>query len=186
MNEHALRPGFMAAAAVALAGVLIVLLPQHAASIARLAVVTLAASAGLYALAVHAPAAWWRSPFDRHADDAPRARSADEVEWIRSTLNARRQPVANGPDLPPQTLRFLQPLIRAALERHGVEADHLAPRTRAVLDARPLDHAPWYRTHGPDGRAVADVVHSILDELDRLDGPARSEAHHDPRTRTAP
>lgn len=169
MNEQTLRPGFMAAAAVTIAGLLILLLPHHAVSIARLAVVTLAAAAGLHALAVLAPPAWWKSPFDWNVDPAHKPRSADEVDWIRSTLGAPRQPVPGAPPLPSQTLRFLQPIIRAALERHEMGPQDLTPLARAVLVARPLDHAPWYRTRRPDARTVGETVHEILDELERLD-----------------
>lgn len=185
MNEHAVRPGSVAAAAVLIGGLLVIVLPQHAGSIIRLVIVSAAAAAGLYALTLHAPAAWWASPLDRKPLRRGR-RPADEVAVIRASLSGRRQRIAYGPPLPPETVRLLQPLIRGALERaghddpgeEGVESARrpLSPTAAAVLAAEPLSHPPWFRTVRPDARTTAAAVHRILDELDALAALGTSSA----------
>jgi hypothetical protein len=178
MNEPALRPAEITAAAVVVAGGLIIVWPQLALSFAGLVIATVAAAAGLHAFAVLAPPAWWRSPFEPRRRRRRRAGRADDLDWIRATLKGRRQPVENGPPLPPATLRLLQPLIRDVLEREGIDPDDTAelepagirkcPLTRAVLDAEPLRHPPWFRTRRPDARHAAETVQGVLDELDRI------------------
>lgn len=212
MNERTLRPANVAAAAVLIGGVLIVVLPQHGLSIVQLVVVTIAAAAALYALAISVPewsATWWRvAPFNRPsravgptrrlrathparpARLAPRnggvrrpfgrgrSRGPGNLERIRSKLSGRRQPISNGPPVPPEALRLLQPLIRVALEREGLDPGDeahretaralLSPLTWAVLTSEPLRGPPWYRTRRRAERQVADVVHRVFDDLDRL------------------
>jgi hypothetical protein len=85
-------------------------------------------------------------------------------------------------------LRLLQPLIRAALEQHGVDPRDpvqldsarplLSPLTWAVLTSDPLKGASWLRTLRPDGRAVAGVVHSVFDDLDHLAARDRDPHRH--------
>lgn len=178
MNERTLRPGNIAAAAVVLGGILLIVAPQHGWSIVRLTIVTIAAGAGLYALAVNAPATWWSSPFDRTGRGGRKARASAEIDWIRSTLSGRRQRIDDAAPLPPETLRLLQPLIQLALEREGLDPREgayagaarrlLSARTWAVLDSDPLKWPARSRTRRPDERRAAEVVNDILDELERL------------------
>jgi hypothetical protein len=178
MSGEWLRPGHVAAAALLIGGMLVAVLPQHALSIARLVVVTMAAAAALHALALNAPPRWWRSPFAGHRRNRRRASTADDIDWIRSMLAAPRQRVRHGPSLPPETLGVLQPLIRSALERHGIDAADtrgraaartlLAPVSWAVLTGEPVKGGQWYRLLPPDERATARVVHGVLDDLERL------------------
>ena len=185
MNERTFRPANIAAAAVMIGGLLGLLLPQHGATILRLVIVTIAAAAGVYALAVLAPPAWWKSPFDqvrnRHARD-----ERDEIDWIRSKLAGPRQRITRGRAVPPETLRLLQPLIGSALEREGFDPadrasigsarDVLSPLTAAVLDSEPLKRGLRLGMVRPDADATAGVVHAVLDDLERLsDGP---RSHH--------
>jgi hypothetical protein len=181
VNERTLRPANIAAAAAVIGGVLVVLLPRHAMSIAQVVIVTIGAGAGLQALILNAPPTWWRSPFDRSVGSSGQTRPVfDETSWIRAVLSGRRQKIPNGPPLPPETLRVLQPLIRTALERQGIDPDdrrsRTAARTRlsattlAILIAKPAKRATWLDTLRPDAHETARVVHDVLDELDRLDG----------------
>lgn len=177
MNDELLHPGNIAAATVVIGGTLIMVWPRHGLTIVGLMIVTLAAAAGLYALALNSPPAWWLSPFERRAHR--RSREAGEAEWIRATLSGRRQAIVHGPPIPPGTLRLLQPLIRGALVREGLDPDDrasieaarasLAPATWALLRTEPLKHATRFRTLRPDPRAVARAVNDVLDDLDRLD-----------------
>lgn len=188
MNEQILRPSHMAAAAVVIAGGLVAIAPQHAASVVRLMLVTVAAATALYALVVNAPARWWRSPFDRGVDAvAGRGPGSGELGRLRLLLRSRRQRIAGGPALPPEVLRMLQPQIRTALDARGVELRRgeddvaaarglLSPVTFAILVADPLDQPRWRNTVRGDERASADVVHHALDELDRL-GAERAGRH---------
>lgn len=181
MNEGALRPGNVAAAAVLIGGVLATVLPQHAMSIVQLVIVTVAVSTGLYALAVHVPSAgWispfkWMSPFGRAAYPGRRRRRSDELRSIRLKLSGRRQPIENGPPMPPVTLRLLKPLIASALDLDPSEEPpppsargRVSPLTWAVLTSQPLRRPRWFRTLRPNEREVTQTVHSVLDELDRL------------------
>lgn len=174
MNERTYRPANIAAAAVVIAGLLIVLAPQHAPSIVRLALVTVAAAAGLYALAMRAPPAWWVSPFEHLRMTAGRAES-DEIGWIRAKLSAPRQRMADGTPLPPETVRLLQPLIESALQREGIAPAEaaagrlLSPRTRAVLTWQPPKRRLGLSLRA-DPRATADIVHAVLNDLERLAG----------------
>ena len=142
MNESALRPGNVAAAAVLIGGVLTVLLPQHAMSIVQLVIVTVAVSSAVYALAVNVPSAgWispfkWMSPFNRAAYQGRRTRPSDELGSIGSKLSGRRQPIENGPPMPPATLRLLKPLIAVALDFDpngpaAIEYDSMRKHVRA-------------------------------------------------------
>lgn len=191
MNERTLRPGNVAAAAVVIGGVLVLALPQHAMSIVRLVLVTVAAGTGLYALALNAPATWWLSPFDRRRGAGSKGDASAEIDWIRSTMSGRRQRIENGSPLPPETLRLLRPLIRVALEREGVDPGDrthpdsgrrpLSARTWAVLNSEPLEWRPRSRTLRADRRRTAEAVHAILDELDRLGASIAGDVAHSPR-----
>ncbi|HEX2167961.1 MAG TPA: hypothetical protein VHG09_12075 [Longimicrobiales bacterium] len=190
MNERTFRPANISAAAVAIGGVLIAVLPQHAMSITVLVIAAIAAAAGLYALAVNAPPAWWRSPFDA-ARAGGRRTEPDDIDRIRSRLSGRRQRIARDTALPPGTLRMLQPLIHVALEREGIETDDeaaiasartlVSPLTWAVLTTEPMERPGWIRTMRPATRHTADVVHRVLNDLGRLADGRRTPQQHDPR-----
>lgn len=176
MNETTLRPGSIALAAVVIGGALIAILPPYAMSIVRLVIATVAAAAGLYALGVNAPPAWWASPFDRRRWRLRMRNGADDIARIRSRLSGWRQPTGEMP-LPADVVALLKPLIESALERQGVDAEALevagsmyalSPATRAVLQTDVRDRAPWYRLVPPQAGAVATAVHDVLDDLDRL------------------
>ena len=171
------RPVDVAAGALLLGGLLVVAVPQHAGTIVRIVAVTFAAIAALYVVTVHVPewrATWWRSPFNRTDQRRRPQPRSEELKRIRASMAGRRVPLENGSPLPPETLRLLQPLIRVALEREGHSAtsehalNRLSPVTRSVLDIDPRRHQPWYRTRRPDEREVAEAVHAVLDDLDRL------------------
>lgn len=181
MNERTLRPANVAAAVMAIGGALTLVFPGHVLSILQVVAVTVAAAAGLYVLAVHVPpSGWispfrWMSPFRLATRPQRRGGRSAELEAIRVRMSGRRQRIAGGPPLPPAVLRMLQPALRAALDldlREGVPPpqarDRLSPAAWTVLTAEPLAGARWFRTLHSDPRAVAEAVHVILDELDRL------------------
>ena len=181
MNERTLRSGSVAAAAVLIGGVLIVALPQHSVSIVQLVVVTVAAAAGLYALGANVPHTGWISPFKWRSPFSPGVRpgtagqASDEMDSIRAKLSGRRQPIENGPAMPPEILRLLKPLIRIAHDLDPDDEAHqppargvLSPLTRAILTSDSLNESHWFRTLWSNEREVAEVVHSVMDDLDRL------------------
>jgi hypothetical protein len=176
VNARNLWPANTAAAALFIGGVLVVLFPEAVASVARLVVVTIAATAGLYALAVNSPPAWG-SPFLRGARRRGGG-SAGEVAWIRARLAGWRLRAGPAPPMPREVLRMLRPLIVTALQRQGIDANDAADRTAArqllsplswaVLTGDPGGRLAGLPTHPPDRRRVAEVVHRVLDDLDRL------------------
>lgn len=191
MSEQAPRPGSIAMAAVVIGGVLIMLLPQHAMSIARLVILTSAAAAGLHALGVSAPAKWWRSPFDRPGRSSHR-RGEDDYDRIRSALGGWRQRIPGGAPLPPEVVRLLKPLIAGSVARGGGHAtgagdDGVAfvrpsPLVRSVQAVRATGRPHWYRLVRPDARAVSAAVLNVLNELDdHSGGPASVPPATDPR-----
>lgn len=143
MNERTLRPGNVAAAAALLGGILLIALPQHAMSVVRLVIVTIAVGSALHVLAVHVPTTgWispfkWMSPFSRRVGHARRRRRVGELDVLRASLGGRRQPIEGGEPLPPGTLRTLQPMIALALD----------------LDARLLRRAALGGDADPDASA---------------------------------
>jgi hypothetical protein len=179
MNARNLRPANTAAAALAIGGVLIVVVPQYASSIVRLVIVSIAAMAGLYALAANSPPAWG-SPFQR-AVRRRGGRGSDEVAWIRARLWGWRLPVGPAAAMPMEVQRMLRPLIITALQRQGVDPDDdagraaardlLSPLSWAVLTGGPpgrLRWLDWPRARPPARRRVAELVHRVMDELERL------------------
>ena len=181
MNERALRPGNVAAAAMLIGGVIAIVLPQYAMSLVQLVIVTVAVSTALYALAVNVPSAgWispfkWMSPFNRAAYPGRRKRRSDELRSIRSKLSGRRQPIEGSPPMPPATLRLLKPLIAVALDLDSGDEPppttargRVSPLIWAVLTSEPLQRPRWFRTLRPNEREVTQTVHSVLDELDCL------------------
>jgi hypothetical protein len=181
MNERTLRLGNVAAGAVVIGGVLVVAMPREAVSILQLVIATVAVAGGLYALALHVPPSGWMSPFKWMSPFNQKVRRETghhrlhETDSIRSKLSNRRQPVADGPPMPPEILLLLKPLIRTALnldpdERSDPAAarKRLSPLTWAVLTSAPLREPHWYQTLRPDEREVTDVVHHVLDDIDHL------------------
>ena len=181
MKRRALWPGNVAAGAVLIGGVLIVALPRHVLSIVQLVIVTTAVSAGLYALAANVPTTgWispfkWLSPFGRVTHSARLGHRSNRLDLIRGRLSDRRQRVDNGPSIPPAILRQLKPLIAVALDldlrdetRLASARGRLSPRTFAALTSDPLDRPSWFRTSRSNEREVAETVHRVLDDLDRL------------------
>lgn len=176
MTDPAYRPGHLAAAALTLGGLLLIGVPQRAPSIIRLVLVTLAAAGGLHLILSHGGPAFLLSPFRwtlREKDDD--GGSAD-ARRLRSALEGRRHRIAGAAPLPPATIRTLQPLIEAALDRDGAGPDaplrraaalqRLSLQTRAILAHDATVNPPWFRTLRSDPRATARVVSAVLDELD--------------------
>jgi hypothetical protein len=141
----------------------------------------MAVVAGLFALALNVPpTGWlspfkWLSPFGRPIRLERGGNGPDDIESIRSRLAGWRQPIQFGPPMPPDILRLLKPLIRAALdlgpddEPPSASARALvSPLTWAVLTSDPPTNHYWFQRLPPDRRVVAEAVHSVLDELDRL------------------
>lgn len=182
MNARNLRPANTAAAALFIGGVLVVVFPEAVPTVLRLVMVTIAATAGLYALAVNSPPAWG-SPFLRAIRRRGR-REAGDVAWIRARLGGWRLRVGSAAPMPPEVLRTLRTLIVTALQRQGIDADDAAGRAAArqllsplswtVLTGRPGSGLAAVPTSPPDRRRVAELVHRVLDDLDGLDPTSHS------------
>lgn len=180
MTDRTLRPGTIAAAAVAIGGILIMAMPQHSLSIVRLVIVTSAAAAGLFALRISVPRTWWTSPFDGRVPQVEERARSDDIDRVRSMLAGRRQPIENGPPLPAAAIRLLKPLIGVSIERKGLDPSDqdqlesarglVSPLTWAVFTSDPLLWPRWYQTRWPNEQEVADVAHKVLDDLDRMAG----------------
>jgi hypothetical protein len=177
----------LAAGAVVVAGLVAAFLPQHVGSISRLLFGALAVSALSLPLfrAVRAAADTRSSVFER-------------IRWRRSTedgvpgLTALRNSLhTTGPTtrvpLPPTVHRQLAAIVTVALDRHGIDPANPAHRRRlsattwTVVDAERArransDHRPEFRVTPV---ASARMVHTVLDDLQRLDdGLAPAHAHH--------
>lgn len=181
MNERTFRLANVASAAVVIGGILLVAMPRQGLSIIQLVMATIAAASGLHVLALNVPPTGWMSPFRWMSPFAPTrvpgrgSHGADEIDGIRRKLSGWRQPVDNGPPLPPDILRLLKPLIVEALELDPTHEEPpesaremVSPLTWAVLTTRPLKAPHWFRTVPPREREVAEVVHRVLDDLDRV------------------
>lgn len=198
MSPRALAPANMAAAAVLIGGVLIVARPEHVLGVAELVLVTIAAGAGLYALAAHVPpTAWmspfkWMSPFGGGPGPERRRHGSDEIDAIRSKLSDRRQRIAHGPPLPPDVLRLLRPVIADALDidpddvaQVAAAGRRLSPLAWSVLASDPIPRSYWLNTLRPNEWEVAEVVHEVLDELEHLPAStsrrrSATAIHHQP------
>jgi hypothetical protein len=170
VNERTLRPSRLAAAAALIGGILLIALPQHAMSIVRLVIVTIAVGSALYVLAVHVPTTgWispfkWMSPFSRGSVRVRRRRRVGELDVLRSSLGGRRQPVEGGPALPPAIVRTLQPMITLALDldarllRRAALDGHDAGPDAAAGHGPPADSEegppPARRPLGPRDRSM--------------------------------
>ena len=122
MNLRMLSPGNVAAAAVLIGGALVVAMPRQATSVVQLVLLTIAAATVLHAVGSIVPewtATVW-SPFDRRVRRAGDVPGSAEIGRIRARMSGRRQRIADGRWLPPETLRLLHPLIGVALERDGL------------------------------------------------------------------
>jgi hypothetical protein len=198
VNERHLSIGNVAAGAVVIGGLLLVVLPQHAPSVLRLVIVTVAAAAGLHALATTVPPTGWLSPFKLMSPFGRRAPGGggggrwDELDPIRRKMGGWRQPMAHGPPLPPEVVRLLKNLAETALdldsERNVAQPSarpRLSPTTWAILTSEPETRPPWFRMRRPNRRKVAKTVVGVLDELDRLApgtlDPRPSDESRDPR-----
>lgn len=191
----AFRPSNVAAGVAILAGLAILVLPQQILSVVQVAIVAVAAAAGLCVLGAHVSGLDWISPLK---GDSPLGRSANTRRHLRgSSLHLRgmagvRYRIDGLPPLPPTTLRLLQRLVRNGLdlsletELRPRDRAELTPLTLAVLSAAPpvvTGWGRWLRARPPDVRTVATVVNRVMDDLDRLmesrssgrpsDGPAR-------------
>lgn len=180
MNERTLSPWNIAAGAVVIGGGLVFAMPQHVVGIVQLVIVTIAAAAGLYALAANVPPTGWMSPFKWMSPFSPRSAPAtdghvDDLDVIRSQLAGRRQPVDGAPPMPAEALHLLKPLIAAMLDVPADEAarsdaarSRLSPLAWAILTTDPTRRPPWFRTLAPSEGEVAEVLHRVLDELEEL------------------
>jgi hypothetical protein len=179
MNLPWIRPGHVAAAALLIGGVLVISVPQYAATVLRLMVVSVAAAAALYAIEVIAPPRWWRSPFPARRRRTQRASTADELDWIRALISGPRQRLDGAVPLPPELVRMLQSL--------GAEA---GATTAGVSGGDPdatIAAVPWYRLLPPAPRTTARAVLMILDDIERRAAqtsltPVASETTHESRT----
>lgn len=181
ITAFAPRTGETAAAVALFGGLLLIALPQHAATIVRVLLVALATVAALWAIGALVPeggiAGWWRSPFERPSDGRT-LRPSGELDRVRRMMAGRRRHISGGRPLPPDTIRLLQPLIVEALARRGLDASDPAHRTAIrgllsplawrVLVSDPRYLPRWYETRRPDMRRTADAVRQLLDELERL------------------
>lgn len=189
MNEHFIRPRNVAAAAVVIGGVLIIALPQYTLSIVQIVIVAGSVVAGIYALEVNVPTTgWispfkWMSPFSRGAHPGKKSATPDEIRSILSKLTGWRQTLEHGPPMPPEALNLLRPLIRAGLDLDAENETDLAaarsvlsPLTWAVLTSDQSRQPYWFQMLPPNKREVAEAVHHILDELERL-GAGNGDSH---------
>jgi len=184
MNEHNVRPAEMVGACLLIGGCLLVAFPGHAFSIVRVVLVTMAAGAALYALAVHVPPTGWMSPFKWMSPfGKPMQPKADErvgdlsdLASIRSKLRGWRYPGPRIPPMPPAVVSLLKPVIRTALKsprNHGSPTGQAARQgsmiTWGILDAQRPGSLDWLRVLPPKEAEVAEVVHAVLDDLDARD-----------------
>lgn len=176
MTDPAYRPGHLAAAALTLGGLLLIGVPERAPSIIRLVLVTLAAAGGLHLIMAHGSPAFLLSPFRWTVRDRDDEGGSADARRLRTALEGRRHRIAGGPALPAATIRILQPLIEAALDRDGAGPEsplrraaalqRLSMPTRAILAHDATVNPPWFRTLRSDARSTARVVSAVLDDLD--------------------
>lgn len=200
MSHPLLRSLGVAAAAAVIGGLVVIVLPHQAGDILHLVIVTAAAAVSIQILAATIPewaaARWMLSPFkQRRLPGAATDEHTDELSRIRDELSRRRQRMADGTPMTSATLRRLQPHVRVALEREGLGPAHgpdqaaartrLSPLSWTVLTNEPLAWKDWYQTRRPGPVQVAEVVHHVLDDLERLSpGYAPRSPGNAPRTRT--
>lgn len=197
MNERTLRFANVAAAAMVIGGLLVAALPGHVVGIMELVMVTGATAAGLYALVLHVPPTGWMSPFTwmspfarkgaRHAGN-----ESDEIDSIRAKLSGWRRALDGGAAMPLDTVRLLKPLITATLDTNPEEPREeervaaaralVSPLTWSVLTSDVAQGSPWLHAYRPSEHDVADLVHAVLDDLERLTAgggePLPTATHH--------
>lgn len=160
----------MVSAALVLGGLLLILSPRNALSIGQLAVATMAASGALFVVVRQLKPAVWMTPFNPR--DRPASSSSDrsEIDRLQTRLAGDRVKVGPGLSLPPEVVRVLQPIVRSELEAARGAPGHArpSPALQAILRFESPDARPRERGRRGDERAVAEVVHQILDELDAL------------------
>lgn len=186
MNASNLHPVNLIAAGVLIAGTLIILLPQHAVSVISVTVAGVAAAVSIHLLVTNTKGLregpWWRdmSPFTRaRARTNPRNVPRD-LERVRSMLGRTRHRGSNHAPLPFEVERALSRTIRIALDRERLNPFDPA---QSELVRRTLSPLTWSLLHEdqgsegqgrrqrmlqPDEKGVAEVVHQVLDDLDRL------------------
>lgn len=167
MTHQRPRTFVLASGLFLVGGVSVFFWPLSAIIVMKWLVGSLAVVTTLHVVTHTAPPVAWTSPFDRNGDQIGTP-EVDEVEWIRARLAGRR--IRIGGDavaVPPETLRLLRPLVEACLARQGGAG--LSPLARAVLHGDPTIRPGRWETIRPDTRAVAEIVHRVLDELERID-----------------
>lgn len=181
MNGPRIQPRLILAATVVIGGILVLALPQFAMSILQIVIVTAAVVFGVFALESNVPeTGWvspfkWMSPFRRGSYSWRKGNKADEIGSIRRKLSGWRQPIPPCPPMPPEVLGLLRPMIQTVLGLPSEGMDDLAearaylsPGTFAVLASDPSKPPPWFLMLPPNKEEVAEAVHGILDELDRI------------------
>lgn len=179
----------VAAAALVVAGGLILLHPQHAVTFLRLLLGTVAvAGLGLLLHSVRQRTRPFDSIFERDGRSARlRSQAVPGLPAIEGSLREATVP-AYGTPLPPGARRRLFALAVTVLDRDGV--DVLDPAQQAAAQARvsPLtwgvivDELSRVGVPRPRGRrrttpaATAEVVHAVLDDLQRLASGATPSA----------
>jgi hypothetical protein len=183
----------LVAASVVVAGTAVAIVPQHTVSILRLLVVTvLLAVAATVGVAVLGPGGRLAgglhgsaSPFERPSRRTGGQPDPPGLGVIRSSL--REDSLPAGRPLSASAERRLGIVARSVLDRTGIDLRDppqaaavraaVRPATWAVLaglaSSRPAadPHAPPTRHRRPrpaDVAAAAEVVHTVLDDLDRL------------------
>lgn len=171
-------------AQVAVAGMCLAGWPQYAESLARLMLASLGVAAGIVSVQ-----RWWMV----WRDDVPAAlEQPPERALVRpdppSLISARTGVLAVGrvrADVLPMgvpTLNRLREMTRATLRRRGVEGSDplkspeaqrlLSPEMYRTLTTDPFDLSRT-ETIKPTAGDVANAVHDMVDELQRLDGITR-------------
>jgi hypothetical protein len=167
----------MAAAALVVAGAAVAVVPQHAGSVIRLLLGALAVAALSLPLYLVARSAM-DTPSSVLERVAWRRQQEDGVPGLGSLRSSlRTNGIVTGAPLPPTVRRQLAAIVATAVERHGLDPrdpqqrSRLSPATWAVLDAdrarRPEhERRQEYRIKPA---ATAQLVHAVLDDLQRLD-----------------
>lgn len=199
-NEPFVRPGMLIGAALVVGGIVAAIAPQHALTIAQVVVVTAAVTAALHVLQVNVTDLRGRRSRGSALDYAvvrrtPRNAPAD-LQITRAHLERDR--VAGGSvALPHGTALQLSRAVATELERQGFDLADPAqraaaralvlPTTWTMLTEDPRRSSGDTRSYLPaDGPWVADVVHTVLDDLDRLAMRTQGEPTEDRPTRGAP
>lgn len=183
MTRPGVRPFALIAAALVIGGLALAVWPQHGLSIAQIVTVTAAVAAALHAVRVNTGSGTsdvWGSPLTRLTTQPKVPTLPFDLDRTRSYLSSTRiryRAVA----LPWGTARQLSRTAAAVLERRGIDladpSGHRAaralvsPLTWAVLTYdRDKVRGERRATMRADARNVARIVHTVLDELDRLAG----------------